>query len=235
VRDNKISNKNDIKWHEMFEDLKDYKATYGDCIVPRGFCINVRLASWVAEQRKQYNLMQSGNHTHITQERIDLLNSIGFAWSAPEAAWRRHFNDLKNYKEEHGNCLVPMHYEKSPQLGHWVKEQRRHFASMQRGKESHLTLERMRLLDSIGFCWDSLEITWWNRYEDLKKYKRKHGSCMVPTRRNSDSQQLGAWVHHQRRQYRMFKQGKKTNMNTRRIAALDAIGFVWSPQDTKDK
>ena len=43
--------KKDTKWLLMLEELKEYKATNGNCIVPRGFSPNPRLASWVAEQR----------------------------------------------------------------------------------------------------------------------------------------------------------------------------------------
>ena len=43
--------KKDTKWLLMLEELKEYKAVHGNCIVPRGFSPNPRLASWVAEQR----------------------------------------------------------------------------------------------------------------------------------------------------------------------------------------
>lgn len=43
--------KKDTKWLNMLEELKGYKAKYGNCIVPRGYSPNPRLASWVAEQR----------------------------------------------------------------------------------------------------------------------------------------------------------------------------------------
>jgi hypothetical protein len=45
------SRKKDSKWLETLEQLKRYKAEHGDCIVPRGYSSNPRLASWVAEQR----------------------------------------------------------------------------------------------------------------------------------------------------------------------------------------
>jgi hypothetical protein len=43
--------KKDDKWLGMLQELKEYKATHGNCIVPRGYSPNPRLASWVAEQR----------------------------------------------------------------------------------------------------------------------------------------------------------------------------------------
>ena len=51
--DNSVASepKKDTKWLNMLEELKSYKAKYGNCIVPRGYSPNPRLARWVAEQR----------------------------------------------------------------------------------------------------------------------------------------------------------------------------------------
>jgi hypothetical protein len=48
---------NDWKWLASFEQLKQYKQTFGDCIVPRGFSPNIRLARWVAEQRYVHTML----------------------------------------------------------------------------------------------------------------------------------------------------------------------------------
>ncbi len=58
--------KKEAKWHAMFERLKEYKAQTGDCMVPRGYSLNTRLASWVAEQRWDVQTPCSiQNHTNI--------------------------------------------------------------------------------------------------------------------------------------------------------------------------
>lgn len=43
--------KKDAKWLATLEKLKEYKKVHGNCVVPRGFSPDPRLASWVAEQR----------------------------------------------------------------------------------------------------------------------------------------------------------------------------------------
>jgi hypothetical protein len=45
------SKKKDTKWLVTLGELKKYRQANGDCIVPRGYALNTRLASWVAEQR----------------------------------------------------------------------------------------------------------------------------------------------------------------------------------------
>eukprot|EP00565_Helicotheca_tamesis_P006449 CAMPEP_0185732788 /NCGR_PEP_ID=MMETSP1171-20130828/17467_1 /TAXON_ID=374046 /ORGANISM="Helicotheca tamensis, Strain CCMP826" /LENGTH=171 /DNA_ID=CAMNT_0028402363 /DNA_START=384 /DNA_END=896 /DNA_ORIENTATION=- len=92
-----------------------------------------------------------------------------------------------------------------------------------------MTKERAKVLQSIGFCWDSHEAAWWDRYNDLKRYNEEFGDCMVPTKYPSNPQ-LGTWIHHQRRQYRMMLEGKPSHMTSDRANALLSIGFVWSPR-----
>ena len=56
------------------------------------------------------------------------------------------------YKHEHGDCLVPQHYEDNPQLGMWVSNQRR---LKSRPKKSPLVLERIKALEEVDFIWNS--------------------------------------------------------------------------------
>jgi hypothetical protein len=221
--------KKDTKWLISLAQLVEYKKEFGDCIVPRGYAPNPRLASWVAEQRKQYKLHKDGKPSSITPARIERLNELDFAWNAQDAAWERHLEDLKCFKKEHGDCLVPLGNPNFPKLGLWIKEQRRHYTLMKQGKPSHMTEERALALDSIGFCWDTHEAIWGERLRELCEYKAVHGDCLVPTSYPRNTK-LGTWVHHQRRQYKKFKEGKPCHITIERIRALESIGFAWNPR-----
>lgn len=221
------------KWLSSLQELKLYKQKYGDCIVPRGYSANPKLASWVAEQRKQYKLMTTGNQSSITPERIQMLNGLGFAWNAQEEAWNRQIRDLKSFFEENGHCHVSLNHKKYPRLGLWVKEQRRHYTLMKQGKQSHMTEERIKALADVGFCWDTHEAIWMERLRELSEFKERHGSCLVPTN-YSENPKLGTWVHHQRRQYKKFMEGKSgCHITKERIQALDRLGFVWCLRESK--
>jgi hypothetical protein len=74
----------------------------------------------------------------MKQERRHKLNSIGFVWSVREPyrtpildkRWNDKFERLAQYKQEHGDCLVPcQNYKVDPSLGRRVHRQRTLYAN----------------------------------------------------------------------------------------------------------
>ena len=200
------------RWEIRFNELKDYKREHGDTLVPCSYAKNPQLGIWVSTQRDQYK------RGKISDERIRRLNELGFVWEANEAAWKVRFNELKEYKREHGDTLVPQRYAINPQLGWWVKSQRDQY------KRNQLSDERIRRLNEISFVWDPNEEFWEEMFMELKKYKEKYGDTLVPYiyARNP---QLGIWVGTQRVQY------KRNQISDERINRLNEIGFVWDPNE----
>ena len=179
-------------------------------------------------------MFQDDKPTSMTQERIDLLNTVHFAWNAQEAAWDRHVQDLKDFRDKYGHCHVPLNQDEYPKLGLWVKEQRRHYTLFQQGKSSHMTLERSRELDALGFCWDTQEASWLERLGQLLAYKQAKGDCLVPAGW-SENPKLSSWVHHQRRQYKKWIKGQPCHITEARIRTLEKMGFCWNARDNNNK
>jgi hypothetical protein len=120
-----------------------------------------------------------GNKSSMTNEKISALNSIGFQWAKRkgQAAWDEKFQELVQYKAEHGDCMypftydddllfffshllcidiigqVPTKYPANPALGRWVSTQRSHYKDYLAGDRSKMTDERFQRLDGIGFIW----------------------------------------------------------------------------------
>jgi len=69
-------------WNQKFQELKAYKATYGNCMVPQRYQANSQLGTWVHTQRRQYKLMNESKKSSMTKEKADALDSIGFFWAA---------------------------------------------------------------------------------------------------------------------------------------------------------
>jgi hypothetical protein len=66
---------------------------------------------------------------------------------------------------------------------------------------------------------------WEDRLIELAAYREIHGHCNVP--RTSENFKLGKFVANQRRNYRLYRDGKTSSMTSLRIQELESIGFKW--------
>eukprot|EP00547_Thalassionema_nitzschioides_P009489 CAMPEP_0194229778 /NCGR_PEP_ID=MMETSP0156-20130528/44066_1 /TAXON_ID=33649 /ORGANISM="Thalassionema nitzschioides, Strain L26-B" /LENGTH=308 /DNA_ID=CAMNT_0038962337 /DNA_START=38 /DNA_END=966 /DNA_ORIENTATION=+ len=107
------------KWQEFLSELLEFKRRNGHCLVPHDYPESPTLARWVKRQRYQHNQRQQGKKSSITNERIQILNNIGFVWDSHEASWEERLKELMVFKEMHGTCAVPATYKKNPRLATW--------------------------------------------------------------------------------------------------------------------
>jgi hypothetical protein len=68
----------------MYNTLKQYEKENGHCLVPQNFEKNPKLGRFVKAQRRHYKLMTMRKKSSMTDERVRLLNQIGFAWNAKD-------------------------------------------------------------------------------------------------------------------------------------------------------
>ncbi|KAG7362045.1 helicase domain protein [Nitzschia inconspicua] len=141
------------QWTQKFQDLLEFKAENGNCQVPHCYKKNIGLARWVKRQRYQYKLMIDGKQSTMTEERVKLLQDVGFVWDSHSSTWEERLNELREYARIHGDCNVPSSYAENPKLATWIKCQRRQYKLLQEGRTSNMTLERMTELQRVGFCW----------------------------------------------------------------------------------
>jgi len=167
---------------------------------------------WVNTQR------QAKRAGTLSEERIKRLNALGFVWDPIDAVWEQRFAELVAYKAQDGDCHVPNKYPENPALGVWVNNQRG------RKRAGTLSQERIKRLDALGCVWDPFDVVWEQRFAELVAYKTQHGDCRVPAKYPENSA-LGVWVNTQRAQKRAGTLSKE------RSDRLDALGFVWEPQD----
>ena len=65
---------NKVGWHQRYNELKEYKAAYGHCNVPKKYEDNIQLGNWVQRQR----LLKKFEELKV--DRQELLEQIGFMW-----------------------------------------------------------------------------------------------------------------------------------------------------------
>mmetsp|Transcript_5974 Transcript_5974/g.8849 ORF Transcript_5974/g.8849 Transcript_5974/m.8849 type:complete len:132 (-) Transcript_5974:238-633(-) len=130
----------------MLEEIKNYKEIHGHCVVSGKSKTSKCLALWASTQRQQLREMKEGRPSTILQERLDMLNSLGFTWNVREDNWHEMLEDLKEYKERHGDCRVPEIYAPNQQLGNWVMAQRQAYKAKINGKKSAISKNHILLL-----------------------------------------------------------------------------------------
>jgi len=171
------------------------------------------------------------------QEEVEKQDTTSTSKSAPclriselqQAKWMEFFLALCEYKMKHGNFNVPaatscLHYD-AP-LGLWVKRLRHQYKRYHQGKYSSLTPERVELLSSVGFQWQVQDDMWRDRFRQLEEFAQKNGHIRVPLKGSTAG--LPNWIKRQRKQYRLFKQGKTSSMSMERYEKLRILGSCFS-------
>jgi superfamily II DNA or RNA helicase len=108
------------------------------------------LGKWVLQIRK---IRMQRSVSKIHEERISILDELGFLWNAQEVqrerAWQRGLSLLREYNKQFGTPRVPARYRISGyQLGGWVAEQRVRY------REGKLSSNRIGILQAIaGWTW----------------------------------------------------------------------------------
>ncbi len=223
-------------WNAMLFNLALYKSKYGDANVkynhndPRDHGLYI----WLTHQRKHFRAYCENKPSFMNEDRVAVLETIGVTWNVRgEVFWTKMYKDLKQYKLEKGNTIVPRKFPENKKLGEWVTDQRRQYKHKAAGRSSLLSDERERKLNEIGFVWSLRNRTDWNeRFQQLVRFKEAEGHCVVP-QMYSLNKALGKWVSKQREQYRLYLQNKPSFMTEERIAMLNDIGFAWSVKGRK--
>ncbi len=164
--------------------------------------------------------MQQGKPSHMTVERVEMLNQIDFVWHVN--TWNERYEELKAFKDQFGHFLVPTDYQ-NKQLRPWITTQRSHYRFLQEGKPSQLTDERIEMLDKIGFPWKTRE-DWQTRYQELVQFIEENGNCAVPRNYNRFPK-LYRWVNCQRMEYQKYTEGSTSRLKADQISLLENVGF----------
>jgi hypothetical protein len=153
-------------WNARIEQMKRFKEQNGHLNIPTS---HEELGEFISRQRFDYRKQLEGVKTAMTEERIQILTDLGFQFSAARPweqskkqvskSWEERFQELLEFKQMFGHCIVPQHSPHIPGLGGWVKEQRKNYKFMVDGKKGSMTVERALKLANAGFVFSVLEHT----------------------------------------------------------------------------
>lgn len=203
-------------WEQNFSQLQKYKEQHGHFRISEKHPGNKVLRWWCQAQRIHYK------KNTLSKDKIARLEQIGFDWMPVGLTWHRYYKQLQKYKEQHGNCNVPLHWPENKNLGAWVGRQRRFY------KKDVLGQGEVADLEKIGFDWSPIDSTWDHRIKQLKKYREKYGHLRMSWKQ-PEYKSLRHWCRKQRVDY------KKNILSQDKIQRLEKIGFDWSPRLNKKK
>jgi len=103
------------------------------------------------------------------------LESIGFAWMAHDSVWMDRYHELKDFKNQHGHCLVPARYQLNRTLGRWMNKQRVYKKMNKDGKCTSLSESRTKMLDDLGFSWNAKDVS--HTYINARKAEAVAEAC----------------------------------------------------------
>lgn len=127
------------------------------------------------------------------------------------------YEHLLSYKNEHGDCLVPVRFvdQDGMKIGGII--------SRIRSDQIRLTEEQRAKLNEIGFVWHVYKDTktFEEIYDLLLDYRAKYGHCLIPKDFVTEKgERLGVYACRLR-----WKNGIRITNDQKRL--LDSIGFVW--------
>ena len=92
-----------------------------------------------------------------------------------------------------------------------------------------MTEERITQLEECDFVWDSHQEAFQVRLKELAEFKANYGHTSVTTKYQANVR-LATWCKCQRQQYRLFVEGKPSNLSHERIQELEKLEFDWKLQ-----
>jgi hypothetical protein len=143
---------NEAQWEDMYQRLLKYKEQHGNCLVPRKYEQDPKLATWVETQRVLWNRDYRKQETPTPPPEALEPAISGDEQQPPETVAVATTNDLL-VEETKIKRLTPERKQKLDQLGFvW-------------------SLRSKRIEDH----WDEM-------FRQLVEYKSMHGDCLVPSR-----------------------------------------------------
>lgn len=239
-------------WMARYEDLKAFKEREGHVRVP--YQIEGRhklkngefrkpvydsLGVWVKRQRFQYKMLQLGNMAKAAEmnaEKIRLLEELGFDWTLRVGTnvqshedWMESYERLRQYNKEHGHSKVTEHEDK--ELFEWIRNQKVQLSK----HETDLSEEQVSLLQECEIeVAMARESKMEDRTHELREFVEKHGHGVIPLTYPANPK-LAHWAANQRKNWKLWKSGEKSNMTAERAALFEAYGFEFDPSKDRKK
>jgi hypothetical protein len=140
------------RWIERYQDLVAYYKVHGHCNLPYTYQEDPGLVHWIKRQRHQHKRIKLGKRSNLTQDRVQLLDMIGFNWDSHQNSWASNFESLREFYKNHAHFNVPADYGDKGRLANWIKRQKRQYRLFVESEvSSSMFRERIEKMKKLGF------------------------------------------------------------------------------------
>ena len=222
--------KSTLNFKLLMEQLKAYKEEHGHLqVFHKGVdnslfrcCCNLR-----SRHPDKDNLLEK-----LTKDQVKELDDLGFDWN-PKNTFEYRIEELKAYREEHGNFKVSRKFDSSI-FQICTRMRSRHPSKNNQLKK--LNEAQVKALDDIGFDWNPpprlkrkrMKTTPFElRIEQLKIFKEEHGHLNILFKHDKSLFQF--CIRLRARHPDVPNQLKKLTKD--QVKILDDLGFDWNPKN----
>jgi superfamily II DNA or RNA helicase len=216
----------DDKWWLSYERFIEFLSDNPDFELNRPSKLDLTLRDWLAEQRRRYRDAQ------LTESQVEALEKMSsWTWEPALSRWHEFLQDLRNFVESHGHCVVPNDYQGSAGLlSPWCFRQRKLYQSGSLSPDLVKQLEQIPSWTWVATPKPKLQAPdpkWMSFYSALTNYINDHGTTTVKKGTTCAAGRLDAWVFDQRKRFRKNELGQVA------IELLEALpGWYWGQRWT---
>lgn len=198
-------------WDKRCTQLEVYHQEHGNCEVPWNHPDN-GLYAWISNQRT------ARKEDRLSEDQIARLDRMGFDWDPFGDSFEEFFDQLRQYKKQHGDCNVPARMKG---LGQKLARQRTLFRLKQ------LPQDRCDRLVALGVVFDPFADRFETMFARLARHYQLHGNCNVSNETGANGDLLH-WMG------RIRDRKKEEKLSADQVSRFDAMGFIWSPREAAE-
>lgn len=199
-------------WTATYHEVKQLAEEQGHFVFDESVLTSqgVVVLNWCTSQRTR---RRAGK---VPEQRIDLLNAIGFPWDGAQDRWMRRYRDLKTIYDRRKSLL---RLSATTPEAKWLEGQR---AAHRKGR---LASWQIKLMKKVGIDFaDRRDAAWRTTYETLAAFHTENGHWAAPADLVTvDGVKVHSWTTTQRRSK------KNGTLPAEHEALLNRINFPWDP------
>lgn len=207
-------------WATNYRSLLLYRSAHGDTKVPHLYPPNPSLGHWVAGQRRQLVLMLRGERSSMNEDRRQCLDAVGFWWGKMEEEGALPPPSENSSRRNDGTTASTASTWTPPPPPQRIS------IDGEKIKNILIDLRREAEREEAHGALRGYHAAWMEQFRRLQNFVHQHGHAKVPHIYNKDMS-LGYWVSGQRKAMANRLEGKKSSLTSKRIEALEAVGFWW--------